>query len=373
MGRRLTHSGNETSEEGEVMKYENLRYDFIACLRATSHQSRIVFFGLIASAALVLVSAVPASAQKPEPVTIQWGGTVAIELEAPLLIAISQGYLAEQGLKLENPMMGPGPRVRESLAAGELDFGDVGTFTYIVGRAAGLRQRIVFEYYAKEIFSLFVSTKLQGTVKSVADLKGHKIGVTAIGSSTHMAALSFVKKAGLKDTDVTIIPLQSADPAVMMTALESGQIDALMVYEPMSILLLDRKTAFPLVDVENPADHEKWVGKSASSMVLAVSEDTIAKRPDLVRRATAALKKAMVFIHTKSPSEIAAATAKGFKMNQALLTRVFERIKDNFSPDGSISRAGIEVELSLARGGGALKKPLTYEDMVDTQFAGSRN
>jgi len=336
-------------------------------------QSRIVLFGLIASAALVFVSAAPASAQKAEPVTIRWGGTVAIELEAPLLIALSQGYLAEQGLKLESPMMGPGPRVRESLAAGELDFGDVGTFTYIVGRAAGLRQRIVFEYYTKEIFSLFASSRLQGKVKSVADLKGHKIGVTALGSSTHMAALSFVEKAGLKDTDVTIIPMESADPAIMMTVLESGQVDALMDYEPMSTVLLDRKTAFPLVDVENPADHEKWVGKSASSMVLAVSEDTIAKRPDLIRRATAALKKAMAFIHSRSASEVAAATAKGFKMDPVLLTRVFERIKGNFSPDGSISRAGIEVEVSLARGGGALKKPLSYDDMVDTQFAGSRN
>jgi len=345
----------------------------VNCACEIGRRGQMLSLALLTSLGLLLIANAPVSAQKAEPVTIKWGGTVSIELETPLFVAMSQGYLAEQGLKLENPMMGPGPNVRESLAAGDLDFGDVGTFTYIVGRAAGLRQRIVFEYYAKEIFSLYARSQLKNEVKTVADLKGRKIGVTALGSSTHMAALSFIHKAGLKDSDVTFLPLQSADPATMMTALESGQIDALMTYEPISTFLLDRKTGYPLVDVENPADHDKWVGKSASSMVLAVSEDMIAKRPDVIRRATAALKKALAFIHSRTASEVANATAKSFKVDPALMTKIIDRIKGNFSPDGSISRLGIDVEVALARGGGALKKPLSYSDMVDTQFAGSRN
>src|SRR4051794_1566197 len=100
-------------------------YKSLDRLHVMFRQSRFIFFGLVASAG-VLVSA-PASAQKDKPVTIQWGGTVAIELVTPLFVAMSKGYLAEQGLTLESPMMGPGPRVRESLSAGELDFGDVGT------------------------------------------------------------------------------------------------------------------------------------------------------------------------------------------------------------------------------------------------------
>src|SRR5262249_58357472 len=103
--------------------------------------SRGIFLGVMASASFVPVFASSALAQKPELAMIRWGGTPSIELETPLYVAMSQGYLAEEALKLENPMMGPGPRVREALAAGELDFGDVGTFTYIVGRARGLPQR----------------------------------------------------------------------------------------------------------------------------------------------------------------------------------------------------------------------------------------
>jgi len=336
-------------------------------------RSRAIFLALMVSASLVLVFAALALAQKPEPTMIRWGGTPSIELETPLYVAMSQGYLAEEALKLENPMMGPGPRVREALAVGELDFGDVGTFTYIVGRARGLPQRIVFEYYSKEIFSLFAPTKLRGEIKSVADLKGRKIAVTDLGSSSHMAALAFIHKAGLRENDVTFIPVHSADPATMMTVLENGQADALISWEPISAFLMDRKTGFPLVDVEDPADHERWIGNSATSMVLAVSEDTIGKRPQLVQGAINALKKSMVFIRSRPASEVAQATAKGFKMDPALLTRIFERIKDNFSSDGRVSRSGIEVEVELAHGGGVLKQPLRYDEMVDTRFVGSRN
>jgi len=194
----------------------------------------------------VVVSPGTSQGQKPEPIRIRWGGTTSIELQTPLFVAMTQGYLAEEGLKLDNVMLGPGPRVREALATGELDFADVGTFTYIVGRRVGLPQRIVFEYYSKEIFSLFVPAKFQGQIKSVADLKGKTIAVTAQGASTHMAGLSFVRKAGLKDTDVTFVGLQSGDPAVWITTFETARFDAGIVWEPISTYLIDRKAGFPL-------------------------------------------------------------------------------------------------------------------------------
>ena len=50
----------------------------------------------------------PVLAQKPEPVTIRAGGTTSIELQTPLYVAMSQGYLAEEGLRLDNVMLGPG-------------------------------------------------------------------------------------------------------------------------------------------------------------------------------------------------------------------------------------------------------------------------
>ena len=96
----------------------------------------------------------------------------------------------------------------------------------------------------------------------------------------------------------------------------------------------------------------------------------IAKRPEVIQRSVNALKKAMTFIRNNSPQDVAAVGAESFKMDPAMLARILERTKQNFSADGRISRAGMETAMELLRGGGLLKKEMKFEDMVETRFAG---
>lgn len=323
---------------------------------------------------LGLVAFAQAYAQKPAPTTVRWGGVTAIELETPLYIAMSKGYFKEEGINVDSPMMGPGPRVREALAAGDIEFGDNGTLAHLVGRGKGLRQKVVFEYYTKEIFSVLVPTRLKNEIKTVSDLKGKKVLVNALGAASHVAGLSFIRRAGLKETDVTFVAVGAGgDPATWIATVESGNFDAAITWEPTSTLLVDRKSAFPLVDIRDSAVHERLIGKNASSMVLVVSEDMIAKRPDVIQRVVRALKKATAFIQASSAAEVAAAAAGGFKMDPALLTRIIQPIKGNFSSDGRISRSGIAVEVELAFAAKILDKKLSYEDVVDPRFAGRKD
>lgn len=321
-----------------------------------------------------LLTTTPVSAQKAEPITVRWGGTPSIELETPFYVAVNKGYFAEEGIKVGDPLMGPGTRVREALAAGEIDFADLGTLTYLVGRGKGLPQTVVFEYYTREIFSLFVPTRLQNEIKTVADLKGKKVLVNALGAASHVAGLAMIRKAGLKDSDVTFLGVgASGDPATWISQVESGNFDAGVTWEPTSSYLINRKAAFPLVDIRDTATHEKLIGKNASSMILVVSNDMIAKRPEVIERVVRALKKATDFIQKNSAADVAAAAAGGFKMDPTMLASILQPIKGNFSPDGRISKSGMELEVDLAVGGGILSKKLTYEEMVDPKFAGSKD
>ncbi|MEK7412452.1 MAG: ABC transporter substrate-binding protein [Planctomycetota bacterium] len=331
--------------------------------------------GAATAIGLGLFTLASAWAQKPEPVTIRWGGTPSVELETPFYVAVAKGYFEEEGIKVGSPMMGPGPRVREALAAGDIDFADVGTLTYIVGRGKGLPQKLVFEYYTREIFSILVPAKLKNEIKTVADLKGRKVLVNALGAASHVAGLSFVRRSGLKDTDVSFVGVGAGgDPATWVATMETGKFDAGITWEPTTTLLIDRNSAFALVDIRDPATHEKLIAKNASSMTLAVSETLIAQRPEVIQRVVRALKKATAFIQKNSPAEVAKATvAGGFKMDEALLARILQPIKGNFSADGRISRSGIEVEVELGLAAKILDKKLRFEDMVDPKFAGSKD
>ena len=69
---------------------------------------------------------------------------------------------------------------------------------------------------------LGVNPKTMPNFKSVAALKGKKIGVSAPGSSTHAMANFVLAKAGLEPSDVSIIGVGTGSGAV--AAMRSGQI-----------------------------------------------------------------------------------------------------------------------------------------------------
>lgn len=315
----------------------------------------------------------PAMAQEKELTPITWGTTPALELTLPLYVAMSQGYFEQEGLKLDSPLIAPGVRLREALAAGDIEFAENTTTTLIIGRQAGLDQRAIYQYYTKELFSLYVPTRLKDEIKTVADLKGRTIAVTALGTGAHMDAMMFMRKAGVDPKDVTFVGLNSADPATLLTALDSGDFDAVILWEPTSTLARERGTGFPIIDIRDDATHTQYVGGESASEVLFVTEDFIKEKPEVIRAAVAALDKSMTFIRENSAEAVAAATAKYYNMDADQLARILGPIKDNYPVDGKISRAGMEIAIDIPRQGGLLKKEVTFDDLVDPQFAGVRD
>ena len=67
-------------------------------------------------------------------------------------------------------------------------------------------------------------------IKKIADLKGKKIGITRVGSSTHTSALYALTTAGLKGADYQLLPLLEVPN--IFTALAAGQIDAGVMSPP---------------------------------------------------------------------------------------------------------------------------------------------
>src|SRR5206468_3251632 len=82
-------------------------------------------------------------------------------------------------------------------------------------------RRVVAQLAGVYPFVLEVAAK----ITSIADLKGKKIGVSSVGSSSDIATRAALKKLGLDpDKDVTIVPVGSA--AQRTAAMLSGAIDA---------------------------------------------------------------------------------------------------------------------------------------------------
>lgn len=302
---------------------------------------------------------------------------VSYELNLPSLVAYANGYFTEQGVEITDFVLGSGGTQRAAVIAKEYDIGLFGFVHVPIARIAGSPWKALLSTHDLEIFSLVVRNELKNKVKTVADLKGMKVGFSTPGASSWYLGSLFLKKAGLDpERDLEYVSL-GGNPAVIYTALKTGKVDAFVSWEPTTTRVIEDGVAFPLIRIWDPQEHKKWIGEKALSMALITREDVIKAKPDMVRRVVNAHKKALAFIRRSSAAEIAdallknAKTAEQFKgLSRPLVIKIINRIKPGFG-DGCLSRSGFETEMKLATEYKIVKHAITFDEFADTSFAGA--
>jgi ABC-type nitrate/sulfonate/bicarbonate transport system substrate-binding protein len=187
-----------------------------------------------------------------------------------------------------------------------------------------------------------------------------------------------LKQAGLDpERDVEYISL-GGDANVIFTALQSGKVDAMVSWEPITSRSIDNNVAYPLISIWDDADHHHWLGADrALGFGLVTREDVIESKPDLVRRMVNAHLKGLDFIRRSSAARIAdvvlgnARTRQQFEgLERPLVERIIERIKPGYG-SGCLSQAGFQVEMDLAVQYQVVKQPIGFYDFADTTWAGA--
>ncbi|WP_050183471.1 aliphatic sulfonate ABC transporter substrate-binding protein [Domibacillus robiginosus] len=150
---------------------------------------------------------------------------------SPLWIAKEKSWFEEvfekEGIKVKWTEFQSGPPQFEGLAAGKLDFSQVGNSPVIGGQAADVPfKEIALSQDGLKANAILV--KKESSVQSIEDLKGKKVAV-AKGSSGFDFLHKALKEAGVSPDDVEIIQLQ---PDEAMPAFENGAVDAWSIWEP---------------------------------------------------------------------------------------------------------------------------------------------
>jgi sulfonate transport system substrate-binding protein len=120
-----------------------------------------------------------------------------------------------------------GPQLLDGVTAGTVDFAHSGEAPPIFAQAAGAP--LLYIGYAPDgPKSEAILVQKDSSIKTVADLKGKKIGLNK-GSNVHYLLVRALDKAGLKYTDVELVFLPPADGRA---AFEKSAIDAWVIWEP---------------------------------------------------------------------------------------------------------------------------------------------
>lgn len=176
-------------------------------------------------------------------------GYVPVMIYAPIYIGIERGYFAEEGITLELTPVQGGTEPVIQLAAGNFDAVVGGVGAGLLNAAhQGLEFRIVAPAHTERppvATPLVISAKRADEIKTVADLKGKKVSINAVGAATEYWLYAAMQKAGLSLSDITVTAVGFRD---VPTALESGAIDAAMLGEPLATLAKDQGIVTVLAD-----------------------------------------------------------------------------------------------------------------------------
>lgn len=311
-------------------------------------KSRIAALTGTACLALSLLFA-QARAAEPEKKDISLAVGSVIMSYMPVGLADATGAFKKEGLNVtvENFKAG-GSKALQALIGGSVDV-VVGAYDHTIQmQAKGKFVECVVQFNTLPGNSLAVRAALADKVNSGADLKGLKIGITTPGSSTDMAIRYYLQRNGLKPTDAQIIAVGSGTPG--MVALEQGNVDALIYWDPVATILEQKKAVKVLFDARTPEGNMKAFGGSVSPFAcLYATKDFIDKNPETIQRLVDAFVSTLRFIHDKPSAEIVDALRDTWKLpNQRDLNiAIMDASKQMFSTDGMTIPDSVKINYGI--------------------------
>jgi NitT/TauT family transport system substrate-binding protein len=236
-------------------------------------------FATLAGASLLSTPFIPrASAQALTPIKVGYDGFSMTT--SPMNYGLQKGIFRKHGLDLNMVYIDAGVTLTQAVVGGSVDIGQNG---YTPAAAAAVQGGdIVFigGISNKLPFQLIVKTE----IKTAADLKGKKIAISRLGSSSDTAAGFAVAHLGLKRSDVTL--LQLGGEGTRTAAMMSGQIDGSMEQLPRSAELEETGKYHMLVDctvVAGDYPNTSYVARRA----------TLKAKPDVVKRFMMAMSESI--------------------------------------------------------------------------------
>ena len=278
--------------------------------------------------------------EKPK-VTIAVGGKN-LFYYLPLTVAEQLGYFKAEGLDVNIVDFAGGSRALQAVVGGSADVVS-GAFEHTINmQFKGQPMRAFVLQGAAPQIVLGINPKTLPNFKSVADLKGKKIGVTAPGSSTNVLANFVLAKAGLKPSDVSFVGVGASNGAV--AAMRSGQIDAMSNLDPV-ITLLQRSGDLKIVtDTRKMAEAQQVFGGPMPAGCLYAPLAFTDKHPNTAQALTNAMVRANKWIQQAGPGDIINTVPESYLLgDRAVYIDGFLAAKQALSPDGLFPAKGADT------------------------------
>ncbi|ABE44197.1 ABC transporter substrate-binding protein [Polaromonas sp. JS666] len=262
----------------------------------------------------------------------------------PLTISEQLGYFKAEGLDIEISDFAGGARALQAVVGGSADVCS-GAFEHTINLQSKnqMFRAFVLQGRAPQI-AFGVSTKNMPNYRSIADLKGKKIGVSAPGSSTNMMANLVLSRGGLKAADVSFIGVGTAAGA--LTAFRSGQIDAMSNTDPVMTMLEQKGEVRIISDTRTLKGTLDVFGGPMPAACLYAPVEFIQKNPNTCQALANAIVHGLKWLQTAGPGDIIKTVPESYLLgDRALYLASFNKVRESISLDGIIPEDGARTAL----------------------------
>jgi NitT/TauT family transport system substrate-binding protein len=279
-------------------------------------------------------------------------GTLKIAALSNLYAAEKLGYFKEEGLKVNFTQMSGGAELLPAVSAGRIDIALSIPSNAIQAREKGFDFQMVMQNeiaakQGKDSQALFVNAN--SGISKVADLKGKRISVNAIGNQTWISLVEVLEKNGLGSKDVSFIEVPYPN---MEDALANKLVDAVFNVEPFTTKMLSNP-AFKTISY--PAT-EALPGQPLGA--FWGSEKWLNANKETVTKFVTAINKANQYFK-ENPDEtqkiIAEYTGIDVKVIKAMNPILW---------DSKVDKATLQSLLVLLKKHGALKKDMDADSIL---------
>jgi len=298
-----------------------------------SQMARGCFGGKIRAALIVFLGfaafALPAHAYA-DTLRVGKAGRTAFSF-VPIDVGAQIGIFKNNGLDLEQSSFGGDAKVQQAMAADSIDIG-LGSGPGLAFIAKGSPVKGIAAMAGPPlIFALVVRN--DGSVKSVDDLKGGKIGVSTVGSITSWIVDEVSRQKGWGDDAMTEVPI--GDDGARVAAVKSKALDAAIVNLAVALNYVDHGDGRIILRFGDLVKH-------FHAHVIFATDKAIAAQPDQLRRFLKGWLETIAFMRSHKEETVKIAMPV-LDTDISLTSEIYDELMPMFSDNGRFDPQALAV------------------------------
>ena len=276
----------------------------------------------------------------------------------PIHIARELGLYKKEGLIVDTVQLEGGVKTYRAMVAGNADIASASGPFAIIGLAKGAPTKVILAFAPKLEASMVVNKD----IKTLADLKGKRIGIQQPGGFADVLARGVLRAAKIDPKDVNFVSIASED----VPALVADQIDTAILHDEQEIIAQSKIPSLHAIA-------RLWEIQPKNLFnVMAVTDKTITEKPAALQAFVKGTIEATRLMYTDK-AKVLPILVKYTELPKDAVEKAYDFMVKNCIWDANHGlgpeRVDFTAELMTKVGNIPQGKTPKYENIVDLTFA----